>query len=76
MATEAQKKQFVKGCIIFSFQVYDEDDRNVPEYHILSTLYDSANLNNNKALVNRLEQARNIAGRILLRPSQLDFQRI
>lgn len=34
------------------------------EYHILSTLYDSANLNNNKALVNRLEQARNIAGRI------------
>ena len=26
MATEAQKKQFVKGCIIFSFQVYDEDD--------------------------------------------------
>lgn len=64
MATEAQKKQFVKGCIIFSFQVYDEDDRNVPEYHILSTLYDSANLNNNKALVNRLEQARNIAGRI------------
>ena len=41
-----------------------DEDKAVPEYHILSTLYDAANLNNNIALVKRLEQARNITTRI------------
>lgn len=64
MATEAQKKQFIMGNIVHSFQVRDEDYKEVPEYEIMSKLYDFANLNNNKELVKRLDKGRTLTGRI------------
>lgn len=64
MATEAQKKQFIMGNIVATFNMNDENYKAFPEYDILSKLYYSANLYNNKALVKRLEKGRTITGRI------------
>lgn len=64
MVSEVRKKQFIMGNIVYSFQVSDENYLDIPEYEIMSQLYDFANLNNNKELVRRLDKGRTLTGRI------------